>query len=326
MRRLLIIGCGDVVRRVLPQLVRRWRVYALVREWDPALRALGVVQIVGDLDRGDSLTRLVGLAQAVLHSAPPGDATSDDARTRRLIAVLRRASLPRRLVYISTSGVYGDCTGDRVFETRRLAPRTARARRRVDAEAQLRRFGRESGCAVSILRAPGIYAADRMPLERLRRGLPLLRPEEDIYTNHIHAEDLGRACVAALERDTFVRGGRAYNAADDSDITMGDWFGKLADAYALPHPPRVSRAEAEKVLPPVQLSFMRESRRLDNTRLKRELRLRLRYPTVDSGIAAALENKAPHPPAPAPRAGVTGDRYAHGIVAGPFSGRPSEGD
>jgi nucleoside-diphosphate-sugar epimerase len=289
MRRLLIIGCGDVVRRVLPQLVRRWRVYALVRERDPALRALGVVQIVGDLDRGDSLTRLVGLAQAVLHSAPPGEATSDDARTRRLIAVLRRASLPRRLVYISTSGVYGDCAGDRVFETRRLAPRTARARRRVSAETLLRRFGRESGCAVSILRAPGIYAADRMPLERLRRGLPLLRPEEDIYTNHIHAEDLGRACVAALERDACARGGRAYNAADDSDITMGDWFGKLADAYALPHPPRVSRAEAEKVLPPVQLSFMRESRRLDNTRLKRELRLRLRYPTVDSGIAAALE-------------------------------------
>lgn len=286
MRRLLIIGCGDVVRRVLPQLVRRWRVYALVREWDPALRALGVVQVVGDLDRAASLQRLAGLAHAVLHSAPPGEDALDDARTRRLIAVLRRASLPRHLVYISTSGVYGDCAGDRVFETRRLVPRTARARRRVAAETQLRRFGRESGCAVSILRAPGIYAAERMPLERLRRGLPLLRPEEDIYTNHIHAEDLGRACVAALERGG---GGRAYNAADDSDITMGSWFGKLAEAFALPQPPRVSRAEAEKVLPPVQLSFMRESRRLDNARLKRELRLRLRYPTVDSGIAAALE-------------------------------------
>lgn len=326
MRRLLIIGCGDVVRRVLPQLVRRWRVYALVREWDPALRALGVVQLVGDLDRAASLRRLVGLADAVLHSAPPGEDATDDTRTRRLIAVLRRASLPRRLVYISTSGVYGDCAGDRVFETRRLAPRTVRARRRVAAETQLRRFGRASGCAVSILRAPGIYAADRMPLERLRRGLPLLLPAEDIYTNHIHAEDLGRACVAALERGAFARGGRAYNASDDSDITMGDWFGKLADAFALPHPPRVTRAEAEEVLPPVQLSFMRESRRLDNTRLKRELRFALRYPTVDSGIAAALENRAPHPPAPAPRAGVTGDRCAHGIVAVPFSGRPSEGD
>lgn len=286
MRRLLIIGCGDVVRRVLPQLVRRWRVYALVRERDPALRALGVVQITGDLDRAASLRRLVGLAHAVLHSAPPFEGAEEDSRTRRLIAVLRRGSLPRRLVYISTSGVYGDCAGDRVFETRRLAPRTARARRRVSAETLLRRFGRESVCAVSILRAPGIYAADRLPLERLRRGLPLLLPEEDIHTNHIHAEDLGRACLAALEHGGA---GRAYNAADDSDIAMGDWFDKLADAFALPHPPRVTRAEAERVLPPVQLSFMRESRRLDNARLKTELRLRLRYPTVDSGIAAALE-------------------------------------
>jgi nucleoside-diphosphate-sugar epimerase len=128
-----------------------------------------------------------------------------------------------------------------------------------------------------------------MPLERLRRGLPLLLPAEDIYTNHIHAEDLGRACLAALDAADRARGGRAYNASDDSDITMGDWFGKLADAFALPHPPRVSRAEAEKLLPPVQLSFMRESRRLDNARLKRELRLALRYPTVDLGIADALE-------------------------------------
>jgi nucleoside-diphosphate-sugar epimerase len=286
MRRLLIIGCGDVVRRVLPQLVRRWRVYALVRAWDPALRAQGVVQITGDLDRAASLRRLAGLAHAVLHSAPPFDGAEEDTRTRKLIAILRRGSLSRRLVYISTSGVYGDCAGDRVFETRRLAPRTARARRRVSAETLLRRFGRESGCAVSILRAPGIYAADRLPLERLRRGLPLLRAEEDIYTNHIHAEDLGRACLAALERGGA---GRAYNACDDSDIAMGDWFGKLAAAFALPPPPRVTRAEAERVLPPVQLSFMRESRRLDNARLKTELRLRLRYPTVDSGIAAALE-------------------------------------
>ncbi|MBU0753156.1 MAG: NAD(P)H-binding protein [Gammaproteobacteria bacterium] len=293
MRRLLIIGCGDVVRRVLPQLVRRWRVFALVREWDPALRALGVVQITGDLDHAASLRRLAGLAHAVLHSAPPADEEvkpgAADRRTRRLIAVLRRSSLPRRLVYISTSGVYGDCAGDRVFETRTPLPRTARAQRRVAAEDLLRRFGAASGCAISILRAPGIYAADRLPLERLRRGLPLLRAEEDIYTNHIHAEDLGRACIAALERGGV---GRAYNASDDSDILMGDWFGKLADAFGLPQPPRVTRAEAEQVLPPVQLSFMRESRRLDNTRLKRELRLALKYPNVDVGIADAKRKTA----------------------------------
>ena len=286
MRRLLIVGCGDVVRRVLPELVRRWRVYALVREPEEELRALGVLQIRGDLDQPATLGRLAGLAHAVLHSAPPAAAGNADVRTRRLIAALRSAqSLPRRLVYIGTSGVYGDCRGEVVAETRPLRPRTARAQRRADAERQLRDFGRTSGCCVSILRAPGIYAADRLPLERLRRGDPVLRAEEDVYTNHIHAEDLGRACLAAL---LSGRPNRAYHASDDSAIRMGDWFDRLAAAYGLSRPPRVTRAEAERLLAPVMLSFMGESRRLDNARLKHELRLTLRYPDIDAGIAAAL--------------------------------------
>jgi nucleoside-diphosphate-sugar epimerase len=284
---LLIIGCGDVVRRALPQLQRHWRVCALVRERDAGLAALGVTQIVGDLDRPASLRRLAGVAHAVLHSAPPPEQGTDDPRTRRLVAALRRASLPRCLVYISTSGVYGDCGGARVAETRPLRPRTARAQRRVAAEALLRRFGAASGCRVSILRAPGIYAGDRLPLERLRRGTPVFAAGEDSHTNHIHAEDLGRACGAALARG---RANRVYNASDDSDLPMGDWFDKLADAFGLPRPPRLARAAAQAVISPTMLSFMNESRRLDNTRLKAELKLRLRYPTVDAGIAAALEN------------------------------------
>jgi nucleoside-diphosphate-sugar epimerase len=288
-RRLLIVGCGDVVRRALPALTRRWRVIALVRADDPSLRACGVVQIRGDLDQPSSLGRLAGLAQAVLHSAPPpaGDAVGDP-RTRRLLATLaRRGSLPRRLVYISTTGVYGDCRGGRVAETHPRAAGTARARRRVAAETLLRRFGR-AGRRVSILRAPGIYAADRLPLDRLRRGDPVLHADEDVYTNHIHAADLARACVAALER-----GGanRAYNVCDDSALPMGDWFDKLADAFGLPRPPRATRSEIATRLSPMMLSFMGESRRLDNARLKRELKLRLRYPTVDAGIAAALQEE-----------------------------------
>ncbi len=288
MRRLLIVGCGDVVRRVLPELMRRWRVYALVREPEEALRALGVVQIRGDLDRPATLKRLAGIAHAVLHSAPPPASGTADARTRRLIAALRcAASLPRSLVYIGTSGVYGDCGGAVVKETQPLHPATARAKRRADAERQLRDFGSVSGCRVSILRAPGIYATDRLPVERLRRGDPVLRGEEDVYTNHIHAEDLGRACIAALHNGCP---NRAYHVSDDSAIRMGDWFDQLADAFGLPHPPRVTRAEAAQRLPAVMLSFMSESRRLDNTRLKNELKLALRYPTIDAGIAAALRN------------------------------------
>ena len=274
------------MRRALPALTRRWQVTALVRTIDPALRIQGVRQIRGDLDVPASLRRLAGIADAVLHSAPPPNEGEGDPRTRRLLATLARArSLPRRLVYISTSGVYGHCAGAVVPESRPCRASTARARRRVAAESLLRAAG-QRGQRVSILRAPGIYASDRLPLERVRRGDPVLLADEDSYTNHIHAEDLAAACVIALER-----GGanRCYNINDDSAERMGDWFDKLADAFGLPRPPRVTRAEAQSRLSPMLLSFMNESRRLDNTRMKRELKLRLRYPTVDAGIAAALQ-------------------------------------
>jgi len=277
------------VRRALPVLTRRWRVFALVRSRDPALAAAGVTQLLGDLDQPASLRRLHGLAHAVLHSAPPPGEGDDDPRTRRLLAALGRSrSLTRSLIYISTTGVYGDCGGALVPETRPLAAKSARARRRVAAETTVREAGRRRGMRVGILRAPGIYAADRLPLERIRRGDPVLRAEEDSYTNHIHAEDLAQACVVALERG---RPNRAYNIGDDSDLKMADWFDKLADAFALPRPPRVSRAEAQTLLSPILLSFMNESRRLVNLRMKRELKLALHYPTVDDGIAATLEKK-----------------------------------
>ena len=280
------------MRRALPQLVLRWHVLALVRQRDPQLAALGITQIEGDLDRPDTLTRLAGLADAVIHSAPPPAQGRGDSRTRNLIAVLRRGkSLPRQLVYISTSGVYGDCGGAPVRETRMPAAQSARAERRVDAEARLRRFGREERglCRVSILRAPGIYAADRLPLERLRKGLPLMLHGEDSHTNHIHADDLGRACIAALVRG---RPNRIYNVNDDSMLAMGEWFDALADAFALPRAPRLPREEVQRAVPPLQWSFMNESRRLDNSRMKRELRLRLRYPTVAAGLPLAVNEEA----------------------------------
>lgn len=193
-------------------------------------------------------------------------------------------SLPQRLVYISTSGVYGDCAGARIDETRCPRPETARARRRVDAERVLRTFGRRTGTRIVILRAPGIYAADRLPLDRLRQGVPALVPDEDVRTNHIHAEDLAAACCAAL-----VRGGshRVIHASDDSVLYMGEYFDLVADAFGLPRPPRVTRADAAGCLSPLQRSFMSESRQLDNRRLKEELRLTLRYPTVADGVHAA---------------------------------------
>ena len=291
MNRILIIGCGDVVRRALPQLTRSYRVYALVRTHDAALTAAGVTQIVGDLDQPATLKRLRSLAHLVLYTAPPLDQDIHDPRMQQFLKVLRQGnSLPRRIVYISTSGVYGDYEGRRVSESMPSAPRTQRGQRRVAAEKMLRNVGRNTDCRVSILRAPGIYAADRLPLERLKRGNPVLHAEEDVYTNHIHAEDLARACLLALRR-----GGanRAYNVSDDSSLLMGDWYDLLADSHDLHRPPRVSRAEAIEHVSPTVLSFMNESRQLDNSRIKRELGFRFHYPTVHSALPTPKKKPKP---------------------------------
>jgi nucleoside-diphosphate-sugar epimerase len=287
MRRLLIVGCGDVALRLLPLLRGRFRQYALsrTRERDALLRSLGVTPLAGDLDRPDSLARLAGLSHDVLHFAPPPGAGERDSRTANLIRALQKSrSIPQRLVYLSTSGVYGDCAGAVVAEHARLHPQTERARRRADAERRLRAFGLASGAAVVILRVPGIYAADRLPLARLRAGTPALEDADDAYSNHVHAADLARIVLAALARG---RRQRAYNACDGDWIKTGAYFDLVAERFGLPRPPRVSRAEAERTLPESSMSFLRESRRLDNRRLRRELRLRLHYPSVAAGVAAA---------------------------------------
>ena len=286
---LLIVGCGDVGLRVAGLLRDRWRLLALTstpgrRE---ALRAAGIVPLGGDLDRPETLARLAGLADAVLHLAPPAATGAEDRRTVRLVEALARSPRLRRLVYGSTSGVYGDCGGERVAETRPPAPATDRACRRVDAEARLRAFGRIAGVAVTVLRIPGIYALDRAggdPRERLGRALPVLAAADDVYTSHIHADDLARACVAALHRG---RPQRIVNASDDSELKMGDYFDLAADLHGLPRPRRLSRAEAAKVLTPLQMSFLGESRRLVNRRLKEELGLVLRHGTVVEGLRAS---------------------------------------
>ena len=286
---LLIVGCGDVGLRVLRLLRSRFRVLALTSSPArvAALRAAGAVPLLGDLDDAASLGRLAALADAVLHLAPPPRHGNSDPRTQRLLQALARSRRVRCVVYASTSGVYGDAAGARFDETRAVNPQTDRARRRVDAEARVRHHGRAMGVRASILRVPGIYALDREggdPRERVRSGAPVLVAADDVYTNHIHADDLARACIAALQRGAPQR---VYHASDDSEMLMGTHFDAVADAFGLARPPRLTRAEAALRLSPLQMSFLAESRRLDNRRLRRELCLRLRYPTPAVAWAAA---------------------------------------
>jgi nucleoside-diphosphate-sugar epimerase len=277
---LLIVGCGDVGLRVLSRLCGRLRVLALTSSAArvPSLRAAGATPLVGNLDDAPTLARLAGMADWVLHLAPPPGQGTDDPRTAALLRALARSHRVQRLVYASTSGVYGDAAGARFNETRAVRPATARAQRRVDAEARVRRHGRVHGVRASVLRIPGIYALDREggdPRERVRRGAPLLEHDEDVYTNHIHADDLARACIAALFRAAPQR---VYHTSDDSALKMGEHFDAVADAFGLPRAPRMPREALRASVSDMQWSFMSESRRLDNTRLKRELRVTLAYP------------------------------------------------
>jgi nucleoside-diphosphate-sugar epimerase len=287
---LLIIGCGDIARRALPGLLRRYRIAALVRSREPTLFASGIELIEGDLDDAGSLASLAGRAERIAHLAPPAGNGTVDSRMRNLIAALtprgRRLMLPQRFVYLSTSGVYGDCAGEWVEETRLPKPLTDRARRRLDAEQALGEWGERNKIEIVILRVPGIYASDRLPIDRLIRGTPVLAAEEDVYTNHVHADDLAAIAAAALE----VKQARGiYNASDDGPMRMGDFFDLIADRAGLKRPPRISREEAERRITSEMLSFMRESRRLVNRRMKAELGVRLLYPTVLDGVPMSVQ-------------------------------------
>jgi nucleoside-diphosphate-sugar epimerase len=320
--RVLIVGCGDVGMRCAELLRPRAHLFALTTQ--PArcaeLRAAGVTPIVGDLDARRSLKRLAGLAPRVLHLAPPQKTGDDDSRTRALLAALSARRIrparsavapvarlrrlraawmeretadivpdgvghpagsrpPVRMVYASTTGVYGDCGGALIDETRAVRPL-----RRVSAERQLRRATARGAVQASIARIPGIYAGNRLPLARLEKGTPALIDADDVYTSHIHADDLAAILVRMMR---FGRRGRVVHASDDTMLKMGEYFDVVADAYGLERPPRITREQAEAQMEPMMMSFMRESRRLVNERIKRELRVRLRYPTVADFLRSA---------------------------------------
>jgi len=269
MERLLVVGFGDIARRALPLLAARFEILR-------AARSNGF-----DLDRPETLA--LDRVDALLHLAPPPGGEGDqDTRTANLLAALEaRRILPACIVYVSTSGVYGDCGGALVDEARPIAPQTARARRRADAERRLALWCTLRDVRLVVLRVPGIYAADRLPLARLRAATPVLRAEDDVYTNHIHADDLAAIAARALEDDAP---GGIYNAADDSEIRMADWLDLVADRYALPRAPRLPREQVRARVSAELYSFMNESRRLDNRRLKQGLGVRLRHPTVYEGL------------------------------------------
>lgn len=284
--KILIIGCGDIGSRVADLYRHRGqRTSALARGSAAAenLAARGLRVYVGDLDQPDKMPELPTAGSVIFYFAPPPAWGTDDPRLRAFLKHIAGGDLPRKIVYVSTSGVYGDRQGAWVTEDSPTAPGTDRARRRLAAESLLREWATHNGTAVAILRVGGIYGPGRLPLERIRQGTPVLNDEDCGYTNRIHADDLATVCLAAAERGVGI-----YNVSDGHPTTMTDYFTKVADLHGLPRPTPISLDRAQTALSPEMMSYLAESRRLDNRRMLDELGVTLRYPTLQEGLEACV--------------------------------------
>ncbi len=292
MESVLIVGCGHIGRRVAVLLRARGQgVTGVVRSPESAgeLRALGIDALCLDLDAGaQHIPELRGYG-GICYFAPPPSTGAQDTRMWGFLEALNESSCPRRIVYISTSAVYGDCHGAWITEEQPVQPATERGVRRLDAEQQLRAWAERRGVEWVILRVPGIYGPGKLPLARLREGLPVLREADAPYTNRIHADDLAAICVAALDNDHH---NTVYNVSDGHPSTMTDYFFKVADAAGLPRPPVVSREEAQQVLSEGMLSFLQDSRRMHNRKLLHDLGVILQYPDLEAGLRSCFPQRS----------------------------------
>lgn len=280
----LIIGHGDIGRRTAELLNRRCDHVTLVGRQGGTVEEVSLqTRLIADLDKPGSLVHLPLTSGRILYLAPPPPSGDVDLRMHNFCDELTRRlpELPQGIVYISTSGVYGNCDGDRVDEKRPVNPQTDRARRRVDAEDVLRRWGASHRVPVVILRVAGIYGPGRLPVQRLKQGMPVLQPEQAPFSNRIHADDLARICLAALDR---VEQGGVFNVCDGERARMSDYFITVAKIFDLPSPRLISLEDAEQELSSEMLSYLNESRQLSNDSLLKELNINLLYPTLESGL------------------------------------------
>jgi len=286
--RVFIVGCGDIGRRVA-RLAQEGgaAVTALARSEETAqkLRELGIESVPGDLDDPSTLTALPTRGAVVFYFAPPPGGGFTDPRMRSFCLSVQPGEEPAKVVYISTSGVYGDSGDELVTEETPPDPKTSRGRRRYDAETVLAAWGKERGVAVVILRVTGIYGPGRLPLQHLTSGQPVLVESEARFTNRIHSDDLARVCMAAAARG---EDGDIFNVSDGRPGTMTEYFTVCADALGLPRPRQVTLEEARQVMSPLMLSYVTESRRLDNRKMLEKLGITLRYPTLAEGVRASV--------------------------------------
>lgn len=290
MNNILIVGCGDIGRRVAGlSAAAGSTIRGVVRSPERAagLHQLGIHPVIANLDDPETLQGLPTAGALVYYFAPPPGGGIADTRVRNFCAAIAPGSEPARIVYMSTSGVYGDCE-EEVTEATPPNPQTARGKRRLDAETVFREWGQARGVVVVILRVTGIYGPGRLPVSQLAAGQPLLREEEAAYTNRIHAVDLARVCVAAAEKG---EDGEIFNVSDGHPTTMTHYFTCVARLLGYPPPRQVDREEARHAMSPLMFSYMTESRRMSNRRMLERLGITLRYPDLAAGLEACRQEE-----------------------------------
>lgn len=292
MKKVCISGCGDIGQRVA-QCYRQLgdasqqapEIYGFVRRdaLRERLQALGIIPVIVDFDEPATLNGIPSSDCVLFHLAPPPATGQQDLRFRNLLQACEQNGLPAKIILLSTTAVYGDCQGAWVDETAPVNPQTDRGKRRLDAETALVQWATAHNVDYAILRVSGIYGPGRLPLERLRQGLPILREGQAPFSNRIHQDDLAMVCVAAADK---APNGAMYNVCDGQPSTMSHYFKSVAQAAGLPLPPEVDREQAQQVLSAGMLSYLSESRRLRNDKMLRELEVTLQYPDLAAGLAS----------------------------------------
>lgn len=216
---------------------------------------------------------LVRDADVLLISIPPGS-TGDPA-----IAAFGNvlAAGHRKVVYLSTIGVYGDHAGGWVDESTPPQATLERARMRVAAEQA---WTDTTGGDAAILRLAGIYGPGRNALATLRAGTARRIIKAGQVFNRIHVDDIASAIMAAIHHE----GGGTWNVCDDEPAPPQDVIAYAAKLMNVAPPPEEVFATAE--MSAMARSFYASSARVSNARLKRELGVRLTYPTYRQGLEA----------------------------------------
>lgn len=288
MLHIYIIGCGDIGLRVAPLWQARGAsIHALARSpaSEAALQARNITVLNGDLDQPEKLPSFPARSVVYFFAPPPAHGVTDP-RLRGFLNAIPNDQLPARVVYISTSGVYGDVRGAWVTEESLVNPTVDRSRRRLDAEQALQACAARTGVPVVILRVPGIYGPGRLPVDVVKSGRPILSEAESMYTNRIHADDLANICVVAGEQHSPPG---IYNVSDGHPGSMAQYFKAVADLLGVPRPPEVSMEEAKRVLSAEMMSYLTESRRVDNSKMLRDLGVMLKYPTLTEGLRSCRD-------------------------------------